>query len=106
MAYVSQSYTFITGTKNASGDNTVITGAADRQIVIKDMVIQNESSTESTILIKNGSTTIWRAVLEGKKAMSFSFVAGEELVLDAGSSLVLNLSGALSHGYNIRYYVK
>lgn len=98
-----QTLTYLCTTKAVSGDNTLITGVAGKRIVIKDLVVQNETTTDTTVLIKDGSTTIWRALLGAKDAITFSFNDGEELWLEAGSSLIVNLSGANSHGCNVRY---
>lgn len=106
MSYIKQTYIYLSTTKNASGDNTLITGVAGQRIIVKELLVQNESSTDTTVLIKNGSTTIWRALLEGKAAISFAYPEGEEWWLDVGSSLIVNLSGANSHGCSIRYTIQ
>ena len=102
---ISRTFIYATGTFNTSGNNTVIAAQSGRQIVVKDIVIQNESTTETLVIIKNGSTAIWRAALEGKKSLALSFAEGEEMLLDLSAALVVTLDGANSHGYSIRYFL-
>lgn len=56
--------TVVSGTKAESGDNTLISApGAGNMIVLKKIQIQNESSTSTTILLKNGATAMYRAIL-------------------------------------------
>lgn len=103
-----QNYTIATGTFATSGDNTAIVAApgASLRNVIKELVIQNESTVTTTVLIKAGSTTKWRAVLAQEDALVLSFAVGEEWRMGANEALVPNLSGANSHGYTVRYFTE
>lgn len=97
--------TTATGTAASSGDNTLVAApAAGYRLVIYDLQIQNESATATTCLIKSGSTTKRRfyggAAGDGLLLM---FPPGHEMRLGAAEALVLNLSGANSHGYTVRY---
>lgn len=101
---VPSSYTHASGTKSASGNNELIAApGATRRLVIIDIVVQNESATETTVLLKSGSTTQWRGKLVAGAALSMSFQRGQEWRLGANEALNLDLGGANSHGYSVRY---
>lgn len=103
------SYTKVTGTTATSGDQTLIAApSAGSHLVIKEIVIQNESAVDTTVILKDGSTATWRAKLLASifGALSMSFEAGQEWRLATASALVLNLSGANSHGYSVRYFTE
>lgn len=109
MASAVISYTKVTSTAASSGDNTLVAApAAGSHIVVKDIIVQNESSTDTTVILKSGSASVWRAKLLGSLAASLamSFRTGEEWRLGSAEALVLNLSGANSHGYSVRYRVE
>ena len=97
-------FTGAASTAASSGDNTLVAApSAGNHLVVKDLMIQNESSTETTIILKSGSTAKWRGKLAANAALSLGFATGEEWRLGSAEALVLNLSGANSHGYSIRY---
>lgn len=104
---------FPTGTVASSGDNTVMDISAlagyssgDR-IVITAIRIQNESSTSTTVVIKNGATSIARVLCETKgSGVDRQYPVGRELRLSANADLVLNLSGANSIGHSIEYFLE
>lgn len=101
------SYTQATGTAATSGDNTLVAApGAGNHLVIKELVVQNESSTATTVILKSGSTAKWRGRLAENDALSLGFSAGEEWRLGSNEALVANLSGANSHGYSVRYYIE
>lgn len=102
---LTRTLTYATGTFNTSGDNTVISGVANNNIVIKSILLQNESSSETTALIKNGATTIMRVVLAAKQFIYLPFDEAEEIMLATNTHFIINLSGANSHGYSIRYFM-
>lgn len=94
-----------TGTAASSGDNTLIAApAAGRRIVVHDIQIQLEAATATTMLLKSGSTTRRRfyagAIGDG---LVLFFSPGKEFRLGTAEALVLNLSGANSVGYTVRY---
>ena len=100
-------FTQVSGTTATSGDQTLIAApGAGKRIVVKELVVQNASADATTVLLKNGSTESWRAVLEQYAAISLSFATGEEWRLTANSALVLNLSAANTHGYSVRYEIE
>jgi len=88
-----------------SGDNTVIAApAAGNRLVIKAIVVQNESATATTILLKSGSNTKRRALLQNQgDGVAWVFGRGDEWRLGTAEALVLNLSGANSHGVTVDY---
>jgi len=102
-----------TGTVASSGDNTILDisglggySSGDR-IVITGIRLQNESATGTTIVIKNGATSIAR-VLGQTQGSGFDrqYETGRELRLSADADLVFNLSGANSIGYSIEYFLE
>ena len=103
-----QNYTIATGTLATSGDNPAIVAApgATLRVVVKELLIQNESAIPTTVLVKRGSTTTWRALLAANEAFVLSFQVNEEWRLGANEALVLNLSGANLHGYSARYFTE
>lgn len=105
---VVQLYTPLAATTTAtSGDQTLITApGAGYRLVVKELVVQNESAIETTAILLSGSDARWRAKLAANAALSLSFADGEEWRLGTNEALVLNLSGANSHGYSGRYYIE
>lgn len=104
---LAQSYTPFATTISTSGDNTVVAApGAGNRFVIKDLVIQNESATTTTVLVKSGSTTCWRAVLAERQALTLSFETLQEWRLGTNEALVINLSGANSHGVSGRRWTE
>lgn len=94
-------------TEADSGDNTVIAApGTGLRLVIVDLVIQNESATATTVLVKSGSTTKWRSLLDQYRAFSLSAQQPYEFRLGTNEALVVNLSGANSHGVSVRYFVE
>lgn len=98
----------IAGTKNASGDNTLVAApGAGLNIVVQAIVIQNESAVPTTILLKSGSTTKMRQLLQNQgDVYGRAWEDGSEWELGENEALVLNLSAANSHGYNIEYWTE
>lgn len=105
---VVQLYTAPAATTTAtSGDQTLVAApGAGFRLVVKDLVVQNESSTETTVILKSGSTAAWRAKLAANAALALSFDEGNEWRLGTNEALVLNLSGAHSHSYSGRYFTE
>lgn len=102
-----QNYTVIATTKAESGVNTVVAApGAGLRLVVKELVVQNESATTTTVLIESGDTTCWRAVLAERQAITLSFAVGEEWRLGANAALVVDLSGANSHSVSGRYFTE
>jgi hypothetical protein len=100
--------TRVTGTKSASGDNEVIAAPTGNQkIVVVFASFQNESATDTTLILKDGSTALQRRL---SKQYDTLYVLSDSddtrLRLSANSALNLNLSGANSIGYNVQYFVE
>jgi hypothetical protein len=96
-----------TGTAAASGDNTLVAApGAGKRIVISALIVQNESATATTAILKDGSTAILRCLGQNQgDGLALHFAPERELRLSADAALVLNLSGANSHGYSVIYHV-
>jgi hypothetical protein len=99
--------TVASGTAASSGANALVAApGAGKRLVIKEIIVQNESSTATTVILKEGTTSCWRALLDQYRSLSLSFAVGEEWRLTANTALNLDLSGANSHGYSIRYSIE
>ena len=96
-----------TGTKNGSGDNELVAApGAGKQIVISALVLQNESSTATTMILKAGATALLRCLGQNQgDGLALTLAAGRELQLGNNAALNLNLSGANACGYSVLYYV-
>lgn len=104
---------FPTGTVASSGDNTVMDisalpgYSAGMRIVITAMRLQLEASTSTTVVIKDGATSIARVLCETKgSGFDRQYVVGRELRLSADADLVFNLSGANQIGHSIEYFLE
>jgi hypothetical protein len=100
--------TTVTGTKAAAGDNELIAApAAGNRLVIVGLTVQNESAVATTVILKSGATAKRRALLQNQgDGLGLAFPAGREWRLGTAQALVLNLSGANSHGYTVDYYTE
>jgi hypothetical protein len=99
-----------TGTFNTSGDHSVIAAPSDPtdSIIITEFVVQNESSTPNTILLKDGSTAIFRVLAQNQGDGLIRMANGRpstDWVITAGNAFQLNLSASSAVGYSFRYYV-
>lgn len=103
-----QSWTAAAGTKAASGDNTLIAApGAGNRLVVQLILIQNESAVATTVQLKSGSTVCYRHLLQNQgDAFGRAHERSREWRLGANEALVLNLSGANSHGYNVEYWTE
>lgn len=102
------SVTSATGTAASSGDNTLIAApGAGIRIVLVSIIIQNESSTATTMILKNGSTAYERILAQNQgDGLAHAYPVDARKKLAANAALVLNLSGANSCGYSIEYYTE
>ena len=101
---------YVATTIATSGDNTVITAPASGvRIVISGLRIQNNTTTTTTILIKDGASgstlARLRATTDGS-GVSENYSLGDEIRLTTATALVINLSGANTHGVSIRYWLE
>jgi len=92
----------------ASGDNTVVAApGANKRTVVKTILVQNESETATTILLKSGANTKRRALLQNQgDGVAWSFGRGDEWCLGTNEALILNLSSANSHGVTVDYWTE
>lgn len=98
--------THLTGTKNSSGDNTILS-ASLQTIVIANFVVQNESATATTINLKSGTNSIYRAYCKNQgDGLSLVFAPGREWRIPPGNSFLMNLSGANVCGYSVAYWLE
>jgi hypothetical protein len=96
-----------TGTKAASGDNTLVAGpTAGTRMALVELMVQNESDVATTIILKDGATGWWRAKLAPGEAIGFAYPPGRERRFGDGAALTLNLSGANPHGWSGRWFVE
>ena len=97
--------TRITGTESASGDNELIAApGAGYKLVIYYFMIENESSTATTMILKDGSTAKYRRLGQNQgDGLTREFPRGDPWELAENAALNLNLSGANQCGYNVEY---
>lgn len=101
------SLTYATGTAASSGDNTLIAApGAGLRLIVYSLRVQNESATATTCILKNGATAYERKLLAQYGVIEDEYHPAAPLWLAANAALVLNLSGANSHGYSVRYRVE
>ena len=92
--------TVSTGTAASSGDNTLVAApGAGKRLVLLFLKVQNESTTATTCTVKHGSTVVDRVKLAENDAYIREYECPR--VLPMNTALVLNLSGANSHGYTV-----
>jgi hypothetical protein len=105
---VEKSLSYATGTASTSGDNTLVSApGASNRLVVTAFVIQNESSTATTMILKTGSTNRFRLLAQNQgDGLSIVFPVGQSWKLGTNEALVLNLSGANSCGYSVQYYTE
>ncbi len=104
-----KSLTQVTGTKAASGDQTLVSApGASTRIVVVAFVVQNEASTAQTIILGNGTASAaWRCFAQNQgDGLALVFKPGFEWRLTANTLLNLNLSAATTVGYSIAYYTE
>lgn len=100
--------TVVTGTASSSGDNALIAApGASTRIVVCWVVIQNESSTATTLILRDGTTSKIRVLGQNQgDGLSMVFPPDARWKLTANTALNLNLSGANSCGYTVGYYTE
>ena len=98
----------VTGTAATSGDNELIAApGAGVRIVVTAFVIQNESATATTMILRDGTTAKWRCLGQNQgDGLAVVLPPGRAWKLTANAALNLNLSGANSCGYSVQYYTE
>ena len=96
---------YVTGTIATTGDNTIVVApGSGLSIYVTHILIQNESATSTTVIVKDTANRI-RFLAQTQGALfSAIFPGRREIKLTANTALILNLSGANSIGYSIGYY--
>lgn len=97
----------VCGTKAVAGNNTLVAApAAGYRLVVWSFVIQNESATATTMILKD-AVDRWRVLGQNQgDGLAMAFDAQQPWRLNAATALTLNLSGANSCGYSIQYSVE
>jgi hypothetical protein len=105
---VEKTFSYATAAVATSGDNTLVAApGSGNRLVVTAFVIQNESSTATTLILKSASTNRFRFLGQTQgDGMQFVFPVGQAWKLAENEALVLNLSGANSCGYSIQYYTE
>ena len=95
---------YVTGTVASNGDNPVISApGVGLSIYVTHLVIQNESATTTTTILKDSSNRL-RILQAQRDTLNLIFPERRELKLPTNTALTLNLSGANTVGYSIGYY--
>jgi len=95
-----------TGTAASSGDNTLVAApGSGMRTVVTAIIVQEESGTATTMIVKQGSTAKVRFLGQNQgDGLAWRFPAGRPWKLPDNAVLVLNLSGANQVGYTVEYY--
>jgi hypothetical protein len=111
MGYVGiteKSLSQISGTKSASGDNELIAApGANKVVVVTGFLIQNTTSTATTLLLREGTTEKVGVLAQNQgDGMSVQYPMDARWKLPANTALNLNLSGANTARYSVSYYIE
>jgi hypothetical protein len=101
--------TVINTTKSATGDNEIVAApGADVRIVVLSFLMQNESSTATTMILRSAATTNgWRYLGQSQgDSLSMVFSLARPWKLGTNEALNLNLDGANSCGMSVAYYTE
>jgi hypothetical protein len=100
--------TIVTGTAASSGDNSLIAApGVGVKIVVCGFVVQNESATATTLILRDGTTSKIRCHAKNQgDGLSQVFTPDARWKLTANTALNLNLSGANTCGYTVWYYTE
>ena len=98
----------VTGTASTRGDNVLVAApGVGVRIVVSSFVMQNESATATTMIMRDGTTSKFRVLGQAQgDGLVMQFPAGREWKLTSNTALNLNLSGANSCGYSVQYYTE
>lgn len=101
--------TVVNTTASTTGDNEIVAApGAGNRIVVTAFVMQNESATATTLILRSAATTNgWRMLCQNQgDGLSKDFPDGAPWRLGANEALNLNLSGANSCGVTVMYYTE
>lgn len=95
------------GTKAAAGNNTLIAApGVGNRIVVWAFVIQNESTTATTMILKD-AVDRWRVLAQYQgQGLAIAFDTLKPWRLNENTALTLNLSAANSCGYSVQYSIE
>lgn len=98
----------LVGTTNTLGVNTLVAApGAGLRIIVRYFLIQNESQTGTTIILRDGGADAFRKLLPSQgDSLELVLDAGNEWELATNVALNLVLSGANQIGYSIGYWVE
>jgi len=100
--------THFTGAKAASGSNQIVAApGSGTRIVVVSFMIQNASTVATTVIMEDGTTDVFTALLQTQgAALSGAFLPGYEWRLADNAALQVNLSAANSHNVNVSYFTE
>ena len=106
VAVSDKTLSYVTGTKAAAGDSELIAApGAGLRLEIVAIILQNESASATTMILKDGATAKIRCLGQNQgDGLALVFAPGACWKLTANTALNLNLSGSNSCGYTIAYY--
>lgn len=98
----------ISGTKSTSGDSELVAAPGSGvRVVVTGFVIQNESASATTMILKDGNSEHFRLLGQDQgDGLSREFSPGREWRLSDNQALNLNLSGANQCGYSVSYFTE
>lgn len=106
---IGQELSTVTGTRSTSGVGSAIlpTLAANQRYVFVLVQLQNEDVAQVTVLLKSGSTTLYRLLTTEKGVGALIAVPhGFKWVAGWGEEIFLDLSAAAAVNYCLLYYVE
>jgi hypothetical protein len=96
--------TYVTGTKADSGANTLVASpGAGYRLVVLYLQVQNETTTATTCIIKWGTVAVGRVLAQNQGDGLLRDREEYPMIMPEATALVLDLSGANSHGYTVEY---
>lgn len=98
---------FYTGTKSASGDNTVLAApGSGYQYLIAKLQIHNQSTTATKVIVKFGSREVWTVDLPATlgSGVVLDFPAPDRMEGRDDQPLLINLSAANDTSVSVQYY--
>ena len=104
-----QVLTWVTGTTSTAGDVTLVAAQGEKiRIVPVKVIVQDESSTADTLILKDGSIAKIRVLAQNQgDGIVLDFASGPyRWKLAANAALVLNKAQAVATGYSIGYYLE
>jgi hypothetical protein len=104
-----QTLTTLEGTKAGSGENELVaTPGANKRLVVSAFSVQNETTTNLTLILHSAATTNgWRCYAANRgDGMARVFAPGREWCLNTNENLSLNISAAKTCGFSVMYWTE